>query len=165
MKQLEREKEREFYRDLMQKASNKVLDEWTENRRKRVPQNEHEFQWERKKLTQKMIIELEHQLYSTVDYKAVNEAREREEEKKKAAQVVEESKAEEKWEENREKRVSSWRDWQTLGSANKKRKLGLLRPPKVELQDSGQVRDDITPIRTAFTLPSEAAKIEGPTNK
>jgi hypothetical protein len=139
IKSLENEKHREFYREIMIKATNQTESEWTQNRRKRVAQTENEFQWERKKLTQKMILEMEHDRSRSVDLKSVNEQREKEEEKQVFMNLKEEAKHEQQWEETRDVRVSSWRDWQSTGSATKKRKLGLLKPPKVPLVDAGVV--------------------------
>jgi len=134
---LEHEKQREFYRDVMIKATTQIESEWNNNRRKRVPQTETEFQWERKKLNQKMILEMEHDMKRSFDLKTVNEQREKDEEKQALEKLKEETKHEKVWEETRDIRVSSWRDWQTTGSAVKKQKLGFLRPPKVALLDSG----------------------------
>lgn len=137
IKALENEKHREFYRDIMIKATTQVESDWAKNRRKRVPQTEPEFQWERKKLNQKMILELEHEMKKSFDVKSVNEQREKEEEKQAIEKLKDEAKTEQVWEETRDTRVSSWRDWQSTGSATKKQKLGFLRPPKVMLLDGG----------------------------
>mmetsp|Transcript_15949 Transcript_15949/g.22197 ORF Transcript_15949/g.22197 Transcript_15949/m.22197 type:complete len:208 (-) Transcript_15949:512-1135(-) len=108
---IEKKERREMYSLIMQKAEEKVMSEWN-SKGKKVDIDNEDFIFERRKQTQRIIIELEVQSKRADQIKAANEKRERDQivQFQKDWQAAEEM--EKKWEEGREKRVDNWRSFQ-----------------------------------------------------
>lgn len=80
------------------------------------------FRFELAKQTHKMIIDIENQMKRAEEYKQANELRVQQEREQMIKQMRAREEQEEKWEEGREDRVNSWRQWQVKGGSAEKRK-------------------------------------------
>jgi len=140
LKQLENEDKRKQFADLMERAENAVLDDWKKQGKKRQSKpgnitaadpDSPEFEWTEdiggdspefvmdvRKMTQRMIIELELEGKRAEDYRLANEKYEKEMKLKAAEELKLRDEEDRVWEDNRENRVESWRSFTSSGKKN-----------------------------------------------
>jgi len=152
---LENDEQREYYTKIREKAEAQVLEEWI-IKEKKPSENESEFRYEVKKISHKLILEVKHNIQRADDMRLANERMEKEKKIKIDEERKKDEEEQKKWEEGRNERVQSWREWSSK-APNRKRVASesslnemlppsqqkkikytpkAIKPPKVKLNNS-----------------------------
>jgi DnaJ family protein C protein 8 len=107
LKELQSEETRNNYKAVMVRSEEEVIKEWEKMGKKRKATDDADFRWEMKKMTQKLLIEMEYKAKRAEEMRLANEKREKEKEIKKKEEEKEELVKEKQWDEKRDNRVDS----------------------------------------------------------
>jgi len=114
---------RKQYQKVMEQARAKMRDMWRDlGKSRRTKEDEKNFEKDCKRMTQKLLMDIEDNTRRAEELKLANERREKDLKKKDEERIKVEQEHEQKWEQSREDRVSSWRNFQTVAGIGKKRK-------------------------------------------